>query len=153
MGASCFTLPHCNHGNLPQAKGVYERDNSFPRAQNLVCKISRNLKGLRMMKRRRLCSRRSTAASPSSVSLGQHSIRLHFQPICHRMSELRRALDLSSEPELLTLTRERRPLAAKPSLHTESRCAVLWMAPQFCQVRKRSFPPCGEMLGSFPSTS
>lgn len=129
VGASSFTSPHCNHGNLTQAKGVYERDNSFPRAQNLVCKISRNLKGLGMMKRR-LCSRNRTAASPSSVSLGQHSISLQFQPICHRMNELRRGLDLSSEPDLLTLTRERPPpLAAEPSLHTESRCAMLWTAP------------------------
>lgn len=98
-GASAFTSSHRNHGNLSQAR-VYERDNSLPEVQNLVCKISRNPEGLGMMERR-LCPRSGTAASPSRVSLGQLSLGLHFQPISHKMNELRRALDLSSEPRAL----------------------------------------------------
>lgn len=100
MGANAFTSSHRNHGNLSQARGVYERDNSLLEVQNLLCKISRNPKGLRMMERS-LCPRGSTEAPPSRVSLGQLSIGLHFQPISHRMNELRRALDLSSEPRAL----------------------------------------------------
>lgn len=87
VGARAFTSSHRNHGNLSQARGVYERDNSLLEVQNLVCKISRNPKGLRMMERSR-CPRGGTEAPPSRVSLGQLSIGLHFQSISHRMNVL-----------------------------------------------------------------